>query len=81
VNAVVGARESVVPRGYQLTGKVLAGTTETTIEQVVTAIDSSRTDIQNYITEYTTYFEKRESSSAAIPALKATIAKKEEEIR
>jgi hypothetical protein len=46
VDAIVGDTNEIrVPKTYSLTSKILAHTTETIIEQIVTAVDNSRADI------------------------------------
>ena len=58
-----------------------ANKTTASIEQKITAIDLGRQDVQKYLTEYATYFEKRATSLEQSEALKTTIANKEGSIK
>jgi hypothetical protein len=47
-----------------------------TAKQIITTVDTTRSDVQKYLQEYTTHYEKLESSSADKIRLANNIAEK-----
>lgn len=82
LNVNVGVGANTITRTYEMTATIPSNhTTGISIEQQITAIDLSRNDVQKYLTEYTAYYEKRESSNTQKEALKISIANKEASIK
>lgn len=81
LNADASVNGKTVKRTYQLYCTVPAKALTASMEHVITAVDTSRSDVQKYITEYTTYYEKRESSSAQKDSLTIQVANKERLIK
>lgn len=78
-DATIGGK--IINRTYQLHCPIPANALTASVQHAITAVDTSRSDVQKYITEYTTYYEKRESSSAQKDSLTIQVANKERLIK
>ena len=78
---VVLDTDKEISRNYNLTCSIPAGTQQAKCVQSIAPLDWSRSDIQGYITEYTTCYEKIEKSLANKTDLELKITEIEEEIK
>lgn len=74
-------KKVTIPRTYKVTGVLPAGKSSVTINQLITSVDKDRSDVQNYITEYTTYYEQYERATKEIAGLEPAVANKEASIK
>jgi hypothetical protein len=65
---------------YKVAGVLPAGKTSVTVNQLVASVDKDRSDVQNYIVEYTTYYEQYERATKELAGLEPAIASKEASI-
>ena len=73
--------DTPVERTFETSCAFPADQTSVVATQPVSVIDATRSDVQKYLTEYTTYFEKLESSSLEKASLTPIIANKENDIK
>jgi hypothetical protein len=81
VDVGVADFDTKTPRTYEVSCKIPSRATTAFVTQEIRAVDTSRSDVQKYIAEYTTYYEKRESSSAEKTRIEPEIASIETAIK
>lgn len=78
----IKGQDNEILRTYNnLSCVVPANKTLARTQQKITAVDTSRSDVQKYITEYTTYYEKRSNAYNEKEALKKSILNKKTSIQ
>ena len=81
LTAKVMVGETEIERVQECSCTLPAGQIFVINSQTISAVDMSRTDVQKYIKEYTTYFQKIDESTERKPGLSASVTNKENAVK